>query len=105
MPKTSKQNYPVAIRSGRHLDRASHWVRITAAHACFQIAGPILIAALFLVLFLGAGCSTAPPAFRSQCPPPDAADYYFPQGAVDPMRPKIDGMLREWYSKYLRAAG
>jgi hypothetical protein len=55
------------------------------------------------ILFSGGGCSTKTPDFRSECPSLDAADYYFPKGALDPSRPKIDGITRDWYSQYLRA--
>ena len=30
-------------------------------------------------------------------------DYYFPKGALDPSRSKIDGLTRDWYSQFLRA--
>ena len=40
---------------------------------------------------------------RPECPSLDAEDYYFPKGALDPSRSKVDGITRDWYSKYLRA--
>jgi hypothetical protein len=57
----------------------------------------------FIILLGGLGCATKTPAMRPECPSLDARDYYFPEGALDPSRPKIDGFLRNWYSKYLRA--
>ncbi|MCL5279893.1 MAG: hypothetical protein M1376_08320 [Planctomycetes bacterium] len=65
---------------------------------------PNTIIILVSVILLGGwGCATKTPALRPECPSLDADDYYFPQGALDPARPKIDGFLRNWYSKYLRA--
>jgi hypothetical protein len=62
----------------------------------------VLVTAAFLLA--GGGCaSKKPAALRTDCPSLDADDYYFPKGALDPSRSKIDGMLRDWYSKYLRA--
>jgi hypothetical protein len=69
------------------------WMRIL-------ITGVVLV---FAILLAGWGCATKTPAVRSECPSLDAGDYYFPKGALDPSRPKIDGFLRGWYSKYLRA--
>ncbi len=65
---------------------------------------PIPIIILVCVILLGGwGCATKTPALRPECPSLDADDYYFAKGALDPGRPKIDGLLRNWYSKYLRA--
>jgi hypothetical protein len=64
-----------------------------------SIAAAICVCAFVL----GGGCATKKPVFRSECPSLDADDYYFSKGALDPGRPKIDKMLRDWYSNYLRA--
>jgi hypothetical protein len=65
---------------------------------------PMTAVVLVCVILLDEwGCATKTPAVRPQCPSLDAGDYYFPVGALDPARPKIDGFLRDWYSKYLRA--
>ncbi len=54
------------------------------------------------ILLCGGSCATKQLSHRPECPSLDAGDYYFPKGALDPSRPKIDGLLRDWYSKYLR---
>lgn len=62
-------------------------------------------AALVCAIVLGGwGCSTKtePLAVRPECPSLDAPDYYFPKGALDPSRPKIDKLTRDWYSQFLR---
>jgi len=64
------------------------------------ITGVVLVS---VILLGGWGCATKTPAVRPECPSLDAGDYYFPKGSLDPSRPKIDGFLRDWYSKYLRA--
>lgn len=67
---------------------------------------PIPAVVLVCAILLGGwGCSTKtePLAVRSECPSLDAGDYYFPKGALDPSRPKIDGLTRDWYSQFLRA--
>jgi len=64
------------------------------------IVGVVLICALLLC---GGSCATKEPVLRSECPSVDAGDYYFPKGSLDPTRAKIDGITRDWYSKYLRA--
>jgi hypothetical protein len=66
---------------------------------------PIVTVILVSAILLGGwSCATKEPAVRPECPSLDARDYYFANGALDSSRPKIDRMLREWYSKYLRAA-
>jgi len=55
------------------------------------------------ILLCGGSCSTKKPSFRSECPSLDAGDYYFPKGVLDPSRPKVDEIIRDWYSKYLKA--
>jgi hypothetical protein len=57
------------------------------------------------ILFGGWGCSTKtkPLAVRPECPTLDAPDYYFPKGALDPSRPKIDKLTGDFYSQFLRA--
>jgi hypothetical protein len=65
---------------------------------------PIPIIILVSAILLGGwGCAAKTPAIRPECPSLDAGDYYFPKRAIDPSRPKIDGLLCDWYSRYLRA--
>lgn len=67
---------------------------------------PIPAVALICAILLGGwGCSTKtkPLVVRSECPSLDAPDYYFPKGSLDPSRPKIDTLTRDWYSQFLRA--
>jgi hypothetical protein len=64
------------------------------------IRAVILVSAILLG---GWSCSTEKPSLRSECPSIDAEDYYFPKEVLDPSRTKIDGVLRDWYSKYLAA--
>ncbi|MCX5645340.1 MAG: hypothetical protein NTZ17_11790 [Phycisphaerae bacterium] len=66
---------------------------------------PIPAVVLVCAILLGGwGCSTKTKtlAVRSECPSLDAGDYYFPKGALDPSRPKIDRLTRDWYSQFLR---
>ena len=66
-----------------------------------SLIGTIL---LLLAAVLGGGsCATKKPLFRAECPSLDAGDYYFPEGALDPTRARIDKLLRDRYSSYLRA--
>jgi hypothetical protein len=64
---------------------------------------PILAVGLVgVILFCGGSCATKKPVVRSECPSLDADDYYFPKGSLDPSQSKVDGITRDWYSKYLR---
>jgi hypothetical protein len=65
-----------------------------------RITTTVLASALLL---WSGSCATKKLSFRPECPSLDAGDYYFPKGALDPSRPKIDSLLRDWYSKYLQA--
>lgn len=64
------------------------------------VQAAILVSA---ILLCGWSCATKKSSFRLACPSLDAGDYYFPKGILDPHRPKIDEMIRNWYSKHLRA--
>jgi hypothetical protein len=57
------------------------------------------------VLLAGASCAKEEKKLvvRPECPSVDAKDYYFPEGALYPSQAKIDVLLRDWFSKYLRA--
>lgn len=67
---------------------------------------PIKLAGLVSVILIGAwGCSKEEPPVGRACPASNANDYYFPAGVADSGYREIDGFLREWYSKQLRAMG
>jgi hypothetical protein len=87
-------------------DDVSNLVRInTAPGACAWVRSPVITVIWMGALLLGGGgCATEKRlAVRPECPSLDAEDYYFPMGALDPSRAKIDAISRDWYSKYLRA--
>jgi hypothetical protein len=105
MPRTPKTSDLRKAGAVRRRNDTSNTTRIdTAARRCpsmrIRITAVILISAIVLC---GWSCSTKKPSFRPECPSLDAADYYFPDGSLDPSRSKIDAMLRDWYSQYLRA--
>jgi hypothetical protein len=97
MPRTPKTN--AACAGQRHNATAD-----TTAGGRPSLRIPITALTLVTAVGLcGWGCSARRPSLRLECPSLDAGDYYFPRGALDPSRTKVDGLLRDWYSKYLRA--
>jgi hypothetical protein len=72
------------------------------AYPWIGIRVPTAILTLAMLLCSGS-CAAKKLSFRPECPSLDAGDYYFPRGSLDSSRPKIDSLLRDWYSKYLRA--
>jgi hypothetical protein len=90
----------------RHHDHTSKAVKVGTNIVGYFLGAIPLAATVFVsaIVLCGAGCATTKKlSFRSYCPSLDAGDYYFPKGALDPSRPKVDGVLRDWYSRYLRA--
>ena len=88
----------------RHHDLVSENTRIDTTADGYSLIGirvPTAILTLAILLCSGS-CATKKLSFRSECPSLDAGDYYFPKGALDSWRPKIDSLLGDWYSKYLR---
>jgi hypothetical protein len=105
MPRVPKTNDRRKVHAGRRHDDAANTAPIDPA-AGGSSSRRVSITAVLLVgaaLVCGWSCSTREPAVRSECPSLDARDYYFPEGALHPSRSKVDGILRDWYSKYLRA--
>ena len=105
MARVVGPNGPSKVRAVRRRDDISEAARIDAAaggHSPMRIwITPVILVST--ILLGGWGCSTKTPSVRSECPSLDAEDYYFPKGALDPSRSKVDRILRDWYSKYLRA--
>jgi hypothetical protein len=107
MPGAPKTSNTKEVHTVRHHDPVSGhvWIDTTAggySSSAIPVATIILASA---ILLSSAGCAAKKLSFRPECPSLDAGDYYFPKGALDSSRPKIDGLLRGWYSKYLRAMG
>ncbi len=54
-------------------------------------------------LIAGWGCAKKKSPVAQRRISPDANDYYFPAGVSDSTYPEVDALLRDWYSKQLRA--
>lgn len=89
----------------RHKD-VSNAARVDTTTGGYSSMRILAVTVVFMgVIHLGGGgCATEKKlSVRPECPSLDAGDYYFPPGALDPSRSKIDGITRDWYSKYLHA--
>jgi hypothetical protein len=62
---------------------------------------------LVLLLWSAAAAGAEVPARRPDCKSPDAAEFFFPKGALGERGPQFDqdASNREWYSKHLRSMG
>lgn len=103
-PKAPEMNNLRKVHTVRHHNFIAGRMRIDANAGRYSLMG-IRSAAVILasaILLGGASCATKKLSFRPECPSLDAGDYYFPKGALDPSGSKVDGILRDWYSKYLR---
>src|SRR6266481_2721376 len=60
---------------------------------------------LVLLLWSAAAEDAEVPAMRSDCKSPDAAEFFFPKGALGQRGSQFDedAFNREWYSKHLRS--
>ncbi|MCU0913325.1 MAG: hypothetical protein MUC88_02035 [Planctomycetes bacterium] len=105
MPRAPKAS---DSREGRTVPRRPDvapvtWIGTTAGKS-HSIGTAIAAAVLLCAVGAGGwGCAARTPSLRAECPSLDAVDYYFPKGALDPARAKVDNVLRDWYSQYLRA--
>ena len=101
MPSALKASDSREGRTVPRHDDVSSAARIgTTAGKSRSIATAILLCAMGAG---GWGCATKTPSLRVECPSLEAVDYYFPEGALDPARAKVDRVLRDWYSQYFRA--
>lgn len=89
----------------RHHDLVSRNTRTNTIASGYSLIGIRVTATILAsaILLCSGSCATKKLSFRPECPSLDAGDYYFPEGALDSSRPKVDRILRDWYSKYLRA--